>query len=226
MRPSLRQVRRNETEQRRRRWVRRLVLLFLMFGLIWVIGLVAFVTRIPRGGDVDTTTTDAAVVLTGGSERLEAGLELLANGHAKKLLISGVNKDVDLATLLGSLEPAEIPKLSPETIACCIALGYSAEDTRGNAVETADWMRQQKFKSIRLITAAYHMPRSMLEFHRAMPGVQVLPYPVFPRQVRQEGWWRWPGTTNLLVREYNKYLVALLRGLVLPGDAGLAPVRP
>jgi uncharacterized SAM-binding protein YcdF (DUF218 family) len=222
----MRQTRRNETELRRRRWVRRLVVVLLLFGLIWVIGLIAFVTRIPRSVDTDLAATDAAVVLTGGSERLEAGLELLATGHAKKLLISGVNKDVDIATLLASLEPSEVPKLPPGTIACCIALGYSAEDTRGNALETADWMRQQRFKSIRLITAAYHMPRSILEFHRAMPGVQVLPYPVFPRQVRQEGWWRWPGTTNLLVREYNKYLVALLRGLVLPGDAGLAPVRP
>jgi uncharacterized SAM-binding protein YcdF (DUF218 family) len=222
----MRQARRNETELRRRRWVRRLVLLFLLLALIWVIGLIAFVTRIPRSVDANLAATDAAVVLTGGSERLEAGLALLASGQAKKLLVSGVNKDVDIATLLASLEPAEVPKLAPETIACCIALGYSAEDTRGNAIETADWMRQQRFKSIRLITAAYHMPRSLLEFHRAMPGVQVLPYPVFPRQVRQEGWWRWPGTTTLLVREYNKYLVALLRGLVLPGDAGLAPVRP
>jgi uncharacterized SAM-binding protein YcdF (DUF218 family) len=222
----MRQVRRNETELRRRRWVRRLVLLFLIFVLIWTIGLVAFVTRIPRSVDPNLAATDAAVVLTGGSERLEAGLELLASGHAKKLLISGVNRDVDIATLLASLEPAEVHKLAPETVACCIALGYSAEDTRGNALETADWMRQQRFKSIRLITAAYHMPRSLLEFHRAMPGVEVLPYPVFPRQVRQEGWWRWPGTTDLLVREYNKYLVALLRGLALPGDAGLAPVRP
>jgi uncharacterized SAM-binding protein YcdF (DUF218 family) len=226
VKPSGRASRRNESEQRRRRWARRLLLLFLLLGLVWVIGLVAFVTRIPHEGDVDLTATDAAVVLTGGCERLEAGLELLATGHAKKLLISGVNKNVDIATLLASLNPAEVPKLPPETIACCIALGYSAEDTRGNAVETADWMRQQRFKSIRLITAAYHMPRSMLEFHRAMPGVQVLPYPVFPRQVRQEGWWRWPGTTNLLIREYNKYLVALLRGLILPGDVGLAPVRP
>jgi uncharacterized SAM-binding protein YcdF (DUF218 family) len=222
----MRQARRNETELRRRRWVRRLMLLFLVFALIWVIGLVAFVTRIPRSVDPNLAATDAAVVLTGGSERLEAGLELLANGHAKKLLISGVNKDVDIATLLASLDPAMVPSLAPETVACCIALGYSAEDTRGNALETADWMRQQRFKSIRLITAAYHMPRSLLEFHRAMPGVEVLPYPVFPRQVKQESWWRWPGTTDLLVREYNKYLVALLRGLVLPGDAGLAPVRP
>jgi len=226
VRPTLRQARRNETELRRRRWVRRLLLLFLVFALIWVIGLVAFVTRIPRSIDPNLAATDAAVVLTGGSERLEAGLELLASGHAKKLLISGVNKDVDIATLLASLDPAMVPKLAPETVACCIALGYNAEDTRGNALETADWMRQQRFKSIRLITAAYHMPRSLLEFHRAMPGVEVLPYPDFPRQVKRESWWRWPGTTDLLVREYNKYLVALLRGLVLPGDAGLAPIRP
>jgi uncharacterized SAM-binding protein YcdF (DUF218 family) len=219
----VRPTRRGEVERRRRRWLRRALMLLLVFLLLWVIGLVAFVTRIPRQAEADPAPADAAVVLTGGSERLEAGLDLLARGLAKKLLVSGVNQEVDIKTLLAALPASGLPPLEPEAIACCIALGYSAEDTRGNALETAAWMRKEGFRSIRLVTAAYHMPRSMLEFHRAMPEVEVLPYPVFPRQVRQEGWWRWPGTTNLLVREYNKYLVALLRGLALPGDAGLAP---
>lgn len=219
----MRATRRSEIEQRRRRWLRGTLLLLLAFLMLWLIGLVAFVTRIPRQVDPDPAPTDAVVVLTGGSERLEAGLDLLARGLAKKLLVSGVNADVDIETLLAALPVGGLPPLDPAAITCCIALGYSAADTRGNALETAAWMRKEGFRSIRLVTAAYHMPRSMLEFHRAMPEVEVLPYPVFPQQVRQEGWWRWPGTTDLLVGEYNKYLVALLRGLVLPGDAGLAP---
>ena len=58
---------------------------------------------------------------------------------------------------------------------------------------------------------------------KAMPEIRILPYPVFPEQVRREGWWRWPGTTSLLIREYNKYLVALVRGIALPSESASAP---
>jgi hypothetical protein len=34
---------------------------------------------------------------------------------------------------------------------------------------------------------------------------------VFPDRVRRESWWRSPGTASLLINEYDKYLVALLR---------------
>lgn len=186
----------------------------LGLALAWAGGLVGFVAMIPsEAGDV-TTTTDAIVVLTGGSERLEEGLRLLANGQAQKLLISGVHQEVDLDELLHSL-PAQEPAIAADEAACCIRLGHSADNTAGNAREAAEWMAAERFASLRLVTGAYHMPRSLLEFRRAMPGMAIVPNPVFPPKVKRDAWWRWPGTTSLLIREYHKFLVAVLRGLTV-----------
>jgi uncharacterized SAM-binding protein YcdF (DUF218 family) len=93
-------------------------------------------------------------------------------------------------------------------------LGHEADDTFGNAQETAQWIRGQGFHSLRLVTAWYHMPRSLLEFGRAMPEIDIVAHPVFPAQVKQEHWWAWRGTAVLLISEYVKYLGALARPLI------------
>ena len=93
-----------------------------------------------------------------------------------------------------------------------IVLGYAAGDTEGNAAETAEWMTAEGFTSLRLVTAAYHMPRSLLEFQRALPGATIVAHPVFPPGVKQEGWWNDAGSTGVLVGEYLKYLLALISG--------------
>ncbi|MDP6952784.1 MAG: YdcF family protein, partial [Alphaproteobacteria bacterium] len=72
----------------------------------------------------------------------------------------------------------------------------------------AAWMAKEGYRSLRLVTAAYHMPRSLLEFHRAMPDLRLIPHPVFPDSVRLDAWWRHPGTVALLASEYAKYLLA------------------
>jgi len=171
---------------------------------LWIGGLFWFAGQIPIPGPVSTQRTDAIVVLTGGSERLDTGLHLLAEGYAVKVFVSGVARGVDLATLL------RVARRGPENLACCIAIGYRADNTAGNAQETAEWMRSQGYSSLRLVTANYHMPRSLLEFRRAMAEIVIVPHPVFPPQFKHNRWWRWPGTTTLLISEYNKYLIAQL----------------
>jgi uncharacterized SAM-binding protein YcdF (DUF218 family) len=52
---------------------------------------------------------------------------------------------------------------------CCVTLGFSALDTRGNARETADWVREHKVRSIRLVTADWHMRRAALELGEVLP---------------------------------------------------------
>ena len=179
----------------------RLAALGLVAAAAWGIGLARFATQIPDAVADPDTATDAIVVLTGGSGRLDAGLDLLARKRAPKLFVSGVYRGVDVAKLL------KVSKRSPSEIDCCIEIGHSAGDTAGNAQETAAWMDDHGYRSLRLVTSSYHLARGLLEFRLAMPGVQLVPHPVFAETVKQDRWWAWPGTALLIVGEFNKYLV-------------------
>lgn len=187
------------------RQLRGLVILASLLALAWAVGLFLFAASLPRQAPDDTITTDGIVVLTGGSERLSVGFDLLRAGKGKKLFISGVYRGVDVQELLA------LSSRSGRDLECCVQLGYDADDTEGNAVETARWAAAAGFTSLRLVTANYHMPRSLVEFRRALPGVTLVPHPVTPQKVRLDGWWSWPGTAELIIGEYNKYLLALAR---------------
>jgi len=189
---------------RRLRWIG---LLLLLLVLIWYGGLLWFTRTMPMTLPDGTTLTDAIVVLTGGSERLRSGLELLSARKGRKLFISGVYRGVEVAELMGTLRG------SPADFDCCVTLGYTADDTRGNARETAVWMAEEGFRSLRLVTSAYHMKRSLFEFRRALPTAKIIPHPVFAPTVKRNNWWLWPGTTTLYIGEYNKYLAARLRAV-------------
>jgi len=175
----------------------------------WVAGLIWFATA-PSVED-RAESTDAIVVLTGGSLRLHSGIALLREGKGRKLFVSGVNHQVDLDDLLRSSGDSW---WAHDRASCCVVLGYQADDTLGNALETAQWIRQQGFHSLRLVTAWYHMRRSLLEFTRAMPEIEIVAHPVFPEQVKYEHWWARHGTAALLVNEYAKYLATLVRPFV------------
>jgi uncharacterized SAM-binding protein YcdF (DUF218 family) len=173
---------------------------------VWAVGLVIFAANLPSEVADPARRSDAIVVLTGGSGRVRQGLELLAQERAQQLFVSGADRGVEVGDLL------RVDRIAPPELACCVALGYEAGDTRGNALETAEWMREQGFASLRLVTASYHMPRSLLEFRIAMPDIEILPHPVFTKHFKQADWWRWPGSARLLASEYHKYIAAWLRG--------------
>jgi uncharacterized SAM-binding protein YcdF (DUF218 family) len=193
------------------RWLRRLGSLALAIFVLWLgaFGWFLFASlsfdREPRAA------TDAIVVLTGGRLRLETGVALLAAGKAEKLFISGVNPRVDRDEVL---RPLALPA---ERAACCIVLGHKADNTVGNARETASWMRQEGYRSLRLVTSWYHIERGLLEFERAMPGITIVAHPVFA-PFGPERWWSWHGAPLVILREYHKYLAAWLRPVLPFGD--------
>lgn len=154
------------------------------------------------------TRTQAIVVLTGGSERIKHAIFLLNLGYADKLFISGVDKEVKLNELLVLNGFSEAVK---QNLSNRIELGYSAIDTIDNAVETADWARKNNITSIRLVTSNYHMKRALLEIHDQLPAVKIIPHSVVPLNIRIDRWWEYTSTRDLLVAEYNKYLLANLR---------------
>lgn len=187
-----------------RRWRRLLPVLALVFA-VWAGGFFTYAASIPRGVEDAKQRTDAIVVLTGGSLRLEAGLRLLQAGLAERLLVSGVNPGVTREALLLLL-----PEWT-EALNAHIDIDYAANNTVGNATETALWLRERGYRSLRLVTANYHLRRSMLEFRTVMPGLDIVPHPVFPEDFHLEDWWRWPGSAMLIFSEYNKFLMAHLR---------------
>ena len=116
---------------------------------------------------------DAIVALTGGSGlRIAAGIDLMTAGRGQRLLISGVNPDVDMDDLVA------LAGGSPDTYACCVDIGYRAETTIGNADETAAWAYERGYTHLIIVTSDYHMPRSLLLLQRAMPDITLQPYPV------------------------------------------------
>ena len=142
---------------------------------------------------------DAIVVLTGGSNRLDAGFNLLEQGFGKKLFISGVGRGLDVKHLLKRW------KAEPQSqLDCCVVLGFEADNTVGNAVETAEWLHKEGFHSIYLVTANYHIRRALLEFGRLAPDVVITPFPVIPDR----------SDMSLIMREYTKYIAAYIRSLL------------
>ncbi|MGE3623123.1 MAG: YdcF family protein [Bdellovibrionales bacterium] len=185
-------------------------LLFYIAGLLlvaWVAGLGMFVENISlmELRPAPETNTDAIVVLTGGSERVSSGIERLNARKAKKLFISGVHPGLTLDRLPGN------SPLAQETRECCVVLGHAAETTFGNAAEAHEWMKAEGYASMQLVTANYHMPRSLLVFRAEMPDYEIIPRPVTPDAVKLDDWWQHPGTASLLATEYNKYLAAMAR---------------
>jgi len=130
------------------------------------------------------------------------GMLLFEQGTGKRLLITGVNKT-------STKEELQRRARGGTRFACCADLGYAAEDTYGNAVEAADWTASHHYKSLVVVTASYHMPRSLRLFHSLMPGVRLVPYPVEPEGVNLSAWWH-PGTLHLLHNEYLKYLASFV----------------
>ncbi|GGZ07673.1 YdcF family protein [Novosphingobium colocasiae] len=136
--------------------------------LAWLFGFVWFAVALP--GPLGKRHTDAIIVLTGSSGRIEHALDVLHAGEAPVLLVSGVDREVKRG------EFAAQYKVSARLMGCCITLGYKAYDTRSNAIEAGEWVRRRGARSVRLVTADWHMRRAFLESAREMPaGVTLLP---------------------------------------------------
>lgn len=170
----------------------------LGYGLCFVL----FISNLPVAPAMQPRA-DGIVALTGGGERVDTAVGLFENGVGKRLLISGVAQETSKETL-GKMSGGG-PRF-----ACCADIGYAAEDTHGNAAETANWARANHFDSLVVVTSRYHMPRAMQEFSAVLPDVSLIAYPVDQSSIDLGGWWRHPRTIQLLHREYMKYLASLV----------------
>lgn len=194
------------------RLLRRSFLWFLMLTGFWLGGLFWFAAKIAESPPLPESS-DVIVVLTGGKNRLEYGLTLLAQGRAKRLFISGVHENITEQQLIDLMSPdlrKKILKLGDDAV----TIGREAWNTIGNAEETKDWLKDSGAASMLLVTSNYHMPRSLYEFQHLVKGMDIRPAPVPADDYAATSWFS--GSYRYLVfSEYHKYLASKMRNLLL-----------
>ena len=157
---------------------------------LWLYGLGVFYAYIHHYGHHQHIEHKDGVVFTGSPGRIHSGLKLLRAKKLNRLLISGVS-------------PHAHKKLMNEAKHLPVYFGPKAGNTRGNIEETCAWAEQENLSALTVITTDYHMPRSLLLFHRYAPHIDVRAYCL-----------KTPKITRFTqgFREYQKFLWSLLWG--------------
>jgi uncharacterized SAM-binding protein YcdF (DUF218 family) len=159
--------------------------------LLYLVGFVFFAFTLGRPAPANAAPTDAAVVLTGGSGRIEHAIDVVGDGGARRLLVAGADPSVTKADLAHRIAG------SGKILKCCVDLGSESVDTRTNAEEAGRWLAQHQFHSVRLITSDWHMRRARYEFEKVLGSK----YRLVTDGVRTE-----PSFLTLF-GEYNKYVL-------------------
>ena len=176
-----------------------MILRFASFVLIlYAIGFILFTVTLGRPVAANAERTEAIVVITGGSGRIERGIEVLKAGRARRLLVAGADPAVTKGDLIRRLGG------NARLVNCCVDLGSESVDTRSNAEEASRWLAKNRFRSFRLITSDYHMRRARYDFREVLGNK----YKVVPDAIRTE-----PHFTTLF-GEYNKYVLRRLAVLL------------
>ena len=164
--------------------------------LVWALGFLWFAAALPQ--PADDLTTDAVIVPTGGAGRIAQGLEVLDEGLASRMLVTGVDPEVTVEEFAAEFEVDEA------RMDCCVTLGFAAVDTRSNATETAQWVDDNRVASLRLVTTDWHMRRAASELSRKLPSDVRVVRDAVPSS---------PSLASLFL-EYHKLLASLLAGLL------------
>lgn len=135
--------------------------LFAAVMLVYAFGFLGFAVSLPQPAADEKT--DAVIVLTGGPGRIARGLDVVEQGLAREMFVSGVDPDVTPAEFAAEFD------VSRRVMQCCVKLGYLAVDTRSNAGEAAQWLKENEFTSVRLVTTDWHMARASAEFSETLP---------------------------------------------------------
>ncbi|WP_345115711.1 YdcF family protein [Bartonella jaculi] len=146
---------------------------------------------------------DAIIVFTGGENRIETGLDLLQKRLGSRLLISGVNTTTNLQRLKYSTH------ITPQLFTCCVDIGHEATNTKGNAEESAAWIKKHHYHTVYIVTHDYHMWRSLRELKYLMPEINFIAYPV--KKNDTESTIQQINQIRILVFEYIKMIGVYIR---------------
>lgn len=145
---------------------------FFLFALLMFVGSFARwwmlemkdIAAQPINSWTETPQAECAIVLTGGPNRINEGMDLLYQGLIKKLIVSGVNPDSHLEEIYpnivfyGSIEKENI------------ILEKNSKTTYGNAQQSLPLVEALNCHDILLITSRLHMYRAYKTFRAHFPA--------------------------------------------------------
>lgn len=179
-------------------------LTLLMFVFLFWISFIIFSEKTERLQPPNSLPkADAIIVLTGGENRIETGLNLLQKGLGSRLLISGVNTSTNLKNLMHNTH------ITPRLLNCCVDLGHKAINTKGNAKESADWIKKHHYTTLYIVTHDYHMWRSLRELQHLMPDINFIAYPV--KKSKIESTIQQVNQMRILIFQYIKTIQVYIR---------------
>lgn len=152
---------------------------------------------------------DAALVLTGDLdfERTKYAAALVRSGQARLLVLTGGEP------FLGdSAESLRDRALAEGVPAERIRLENTSTNTWESLVAVAPILREERVRTLLLVSSPYHMRRASLAARRALPGIRILCEPAPCSHWSPEGWWRNPYGRRIVVGEYLKLAYSILRG--------------
>lgn len=160
--------------------------------LFYAVGFLYFALTLP--GPIGDAKTDAVLVPTGGPGRIARGLEVVRDGDAERMFVSGVDPEVKPAEFAAEFD------VRAREMRCCVTLGFLAVDTRSNAGEAAQWLASNDVRTVRLVTTDWHMRRAAAELRHSIPDHIAVVEDAVPSDT----------ALGTLFLEYNKLLAALI----------------
>jgi uncharacterized SAM-binding protein YcdF (DUF218 family) len=160
------------------------ICVFFLMGFGFAFGhLYRIIASQPISSWTDDVSADCAVVLTGGSNRVREGMDLLSRGQVKKLIISGVYANANLRDIF-PLWPfyGEVSEKD-------VVLDRRSTTTYGNAQQTLPIVEALGCRDVALITSNVHMYRAFRTFLASYPPtVQIQQFAVNTGKVEASPW--------------------------------------
>ncbi len=181
------------------------------FSLLWIflnlcIGFIVFLILINNNyseENIIDPNSKFIVVATGGSNRILEGINIFNKYKNMKMLITGVGEGITKSDIAKAISAN---KKQINFLNCCVDLGNSALNTKGNAKEAYLWLTKNNTKNSFLVTANYHMPRLITEFKKVDPTLVLNIIPVKPKLDPVKDIFI-PSNFIIVFKEYLKFLI-------------------
>ena len=182
----------------------KIAILFCIILTLYIMSFLNFIRNIDKEFTIKNNVNNI-VVLTGNTGRLVFGLDLMSNNSKSRMLITGVAKGVKYSEIIKNRDVKRDR----------IDLGYNAQTTLGNAIETSVWINEYDIQDIILLTDNWHMQRALLLFNITMPNIEISPYPIESMNFTMEEFFQFDKKTFFIYKEHLKYIVSHIQVIYL-----------